>query len=308
MTENADLNDSFWARVRGLFRRHLGPEPAVVEATHPLNQLLDPLDQLRHQALLQQAQARDVSQQQAQHDEQQRQQEEQQALQDAILVLHQKLRTGLGASELERMAESLRQHCHNFRAPRSDELSEIAMLSVMVRLHREALEWAWSEFVRRLEEAGLSWPEPTGLAPHADESERLQHRQMHLAQVYQSFVAGSFLRFADLMLGVVPAWRTLFPQRGGAVWTESAYEAVAGALAVSRLFQLEAVAEKDKLELERLIAQELAGQLAPLQQRLTAGVGSIMEARNLSDQAVAVCQRVAPDVVWAHLSRQLTTA
>lgn len=299
------MPDSFWERIRGLFRRHLGPEPSPSEQASPLAQLLQPLDLLRHQALVEQVQARQASDQQASAEEQQRLEQDQQALRTDILELHALLSTKLDETDLERMGENLKQHCREFRAPRPDELNEIAMLSVMARLHKESLEWAWHDFEKRLERAGLNWPEPTGLAPHADETEVAEHRRLHRRELQRRFVEGPFLRFADLMLGVVPIWRTLYPQRGGAVWRESVYEAVAGALACGRFAQLEALAERDRDELEKRIAAGLSEQLAPLQQRLTAGVNSVMEARNLSDQAISICQRSAPDIVWNHLSRQL---
>jgi len=299
------LPDSFWDRIRGLFRRHLGPEPSPSEQPSPLAQLLQPLDFLRHQALVEQVQASQAFDQQASAEEQERISQEQLALRADILEFHARLSTQLGENDLERMAEILRQHCREFRAPRPDELNEIAMLSVMARLHKESLEWAWHEFEKRLEQAGLEWPEPTGLTPHADEAEVAEHRRLHRLQLHQRFVEGPFLRFADLMLGVVPIWRTLYPQRGGAVWRESVYEAVAGALACRRLAQLEALAERDRDELEKRIATGLSEQLGPLRQRLAAGVSSVMEARNLSDQAISICQRSAPDIVWNHLRRQL---
>lgn len=299
------MSESFWDRLRGLFHRHLGSNTHPEAQAGPLAQLLHPLDLLRHRALIEQVEFGQASNQQASEEEQQKLHQEQLALRSDILDLHARLATDLDEVELERMGESLRQHCRDFRAPRPDELNEIAMLSIMVRLHQESLEWAWQDFEKRLNKAGLAWPEPTGLAPHADATEVAEHRRLHRQQLHQRFVDGPFLRFADLMIGVVPVWRTLYPQRGGAVWIESVYEAVAGALACRRFAQLEALAERDRDELEKQIAVALAGQLAPLQQRLTAGVSSVMEARNLSDQAIAVCQRTAPEIVWNHLSRQL---
>ena len=299
-------HDSFWERVLRLFRSHLGPDSDPhKQPVNPLVELLQPLDLLRHQALVEQFQAREASVQQESQDEQDSLRQEQMALRADIMKLHAKLNTGLSESMLEQMGESLREHCRGFRAPRPDELSEISMLSVMARFHKESLEWAWQEFEKRLQNAGLAWPEPTGLAPQADEIEVAEHRRLHRQKLYAAFVGGPFLRFADLIIGVVPVWRTLYPQRGGAVWIESVYEAVAGALACRRLAQLEALAERDREILERLISEVLAGQLAPLQQRLTAGVGSVAEARNLSDQAISLCQQSAPEVVWNHLSRQL---
>jgi hypothetical protein len=156
-----------------------------------------------------------------------------------------------------------------------------------------------------MKKKGLHWPLPGGLSPHADKEEVEEHSTLHLELLRKAFLKGPLLRYADLMLGIVPAWRSLYPERGGAVWTESVYEAVAGALAARRLDVIEKVAEKDQEFLDGQVAEALTRELRLIQDRLLGGVASVAEARNLSDQAVAVCQRVAPEVVWSLLAPKL---
>lgn len=295
----------FWERVRNYFRGSLGPDASGPDEQRPMVQLLHPLDLLRHQVLDQAARSREESSRQEQVSSQDELRHTQLAMRAEIVALHARLNTGLTDNDLDAISASLKAHCKAFRAPRPDELNELAMLAVMARFHQEALQWAWDDFQRRLHSAGLAWPEPTGQAPHADAEEVQKHRQLHYTQLYQSFVRGPFRRFADLIVGVVPVWGAQYPEPGGAVWEETVYEAVAAALACRRLQTLESLAEREQEALERLVTQALARELAPLQSRLSAGVGSVAEARNLSDQAVAVCQQVAPEVVWQHLQTRL---
>lgn len=293
---------AFWERVRKYFQQPLGTDP---QPEGGLVQLLQPLDLLRHQALNEALKDREQSQHQEKVADHRQVLETQARMRQEILELHAKLRTGLGEAELESISANLKAHCKAFRAPRPDELNELAMLAVMARFHLEALRWAWEDFQRRLDEAGLSWPDPTGMAPHADPDEVEQHRRLHFKELNEGFLRGPFIRFADLILGAVPVWGKLYPDPQGAVWRETIFEAVAAALACRRLSHLEAVAEREHAFLEECITRALASELGPLQRRLAAGVSSVAEARNLSDQAVAVCQRVAPEVVWNALQAHL---
>lgn len=297
---------AFWDRVRGFFQGQLGPDPVADEVEKgPLVQLLEPLDLLRHQALAQPAPTKDEEKPDQSDDELELLRAKQLAMRAEILELHHRLKTGLEESDLVAMSDTLKAHCKAFRAPRPDELSELSMLAVMARFHAEALEWAWSDFQRRLSAAGVAWPEPTGLTPRADGEQIARHRQLHLKELHDGFSQGPFRRFSDLVLGVVPNWRNTYPDPQGAVWRETVFEAVAAALACRRLSVLEALAAREHEALEKLVAEALVSELAPLQQRLSKGVSSVAEAREISDRAVRVCQRIAPEAVWGYLQSHL---
>lgn len=99
--------DSFWERVLRLFRSHLDPaSDPPRQPVNPLVELLQPLDLLRHQALVEQFQAREDSVQQESQDEQESLRQEQLALRADILKLHAQLKTGLSEAMLEQMGES----------------------------------------------------------------------------------------------------------------------------------------------------------------------------------------------------------
>ena len=296
---------SFWDRVKSFFVGPLGPAQEPVEPESPLEQVLHPLDVLRHQAL--ESHAHDAERHERQHTEEEKAElhRKQETILRDILELHEKLDTGLGIDELRQMSDALRKHCEALRKRKSDELNELAMLAVMADFHQRALEWGWNDFEARLNSVGMRWPEPTGLSPHAEPEEVERHREYHHQELRKKFVGGSISRFPDLMIGVVPAWRHLYPAEGGPVWVTSVYESVAAALACRRLHHLERIAEEQQDELEKVVASALAEELEPVQEKLKAGVDSIAEARALSGKAVSICRRIAPKVVWAHIEPRL---
>lgn len=296
----------FWNRVRDFFRMTLdadtapesqSPPPSRID---PLSQLLAPLDQLRHGAIVKVDEKSEPSRADSIEDPSR---PVRAIMRAEILELHRKLGTGFTVQQLEETSAALKAHCQAFRAPRPDELTELAMLAVMARLHREALEWAWTEFERLLETVDLRWPEPEGLSPRADAEQVERHRQLHRKGLREAFVGGSFARLADLLLGEVPAWGGLYPTPHGSVWQETVYEAVAAALACRRLARLESLAEREHALLERLMAEALSEPMARVREALSKGVRSASEARRLSDEAVLICQRIAPAVVWEHLKQ-----
>lgn len=300
--------ETVWTRLRGFFDTALGPETEAhleqARPMDPLQSLLGPLDTLRRQI----AEARQEAVSVALHGGSERDGElahRKALLKKELLALHLRLGTGLEQPDLESLSRSIKWHCHAFRTPRPDELHELAMLSVMARLHREALEWGWKELLSRVEEAGLSWPEPTGLTPRADAEQVARHRELHAEDLRRSFATGSFARLADLIVGEVPAWGALTPEPHGAVWTESLYEAVAGALAYRRLREMENLMEQEQEPIKALLAETLSSALRSIQEELAQGVGSVTEARRLSDLAVTTSQEVAAEVVHTYLRERL---
>lgn len=308
MTKIDDKSEGIWSKVRRFFDSALGPEPAAAEQAQEIGRPLDPvesqlgsLDALRRQAITSPQESKRPDEAEKSHDVAERKAQ----LKKELAELHLNLKTGLEWPDLEALSRSIKWHCHAFRIPRPDELHELAMLAVMAKLHREALNWGWNELERLLSEAQLAWPEPTGLTPRADAEQVQRHRELHAKELRQSFVSGSFARLADLIIGEVPAWGELTPEPRGAVWTESLYEAVAGALAYRRLREMESLMEREHEPIKALLAQSLSSALQSIQEELAQGVASITQARRLSDLAVTTSQEVAAEVVWTYLRERI---
>lgn len=310
----------FWQRIQGHFRTLFGGSvPAAsdskgddTEKSHHIApflstlQVLHDLDKARQ--ALQESNSPDSldNQRQAALEDEKNQilQLQTQMLSD-ILDLHQRLETGLHQEALTGLSQRLKDHCSEFKGYHDDHLSHMAMYAVMQRFHQESLLYGWQCLNGDLCKRNIAWPEPTGLGPSTDEEERRHARQLQYRTIQESFLAGPLIRYADLMLGIVPVWRAVYPQRGGSAWNNTVYQAVGGALACQRHEQILKLAEQHHDHLEQLVAQQLTGRLEEIQTRLAAGVQSIAAAWSLTDEAVRLCQKTAPDAVWSFLSPQL---
>ena len=300
------MTGGLWKRLTLFFAPRLGRGDNVegeAASPSPTASLLNPLDQMRHHALDDlENQRQDRLRQEALLEERRKAEAHQTEMRADIVLLHQQLETGFGEADMRASSESLKNHCQSFQALDRDQLSQMAVWAVMERFNDEALLWAWNELESRLQAHDLSWPPPSGMVPNASPAEKAQHFDLYKEMLRKAFLRGPLLRHADLILGIVPAWRSLYPQKGGAVWTQTVYEGVASALASRRLQAIDQLAEKHHEHLDQAIAQALAPELQSIQERLSSGVSSFVEARNLSDEAVAVCQRIGPKVVWEFLA------
>lgn len=291
----------FWSALSAFFQQRLGSAPAPpMPPPGPLEEVLGPLDELRQKALQTPAD-QDAVRQKALEAERSQTQLQHQAMLEDILQLHQRLGTGFDEARLRELSEQLKGHCLEFRSQSPGTLVQWATAAIGARFHRQSLEWAWDEFERRRLQAGMEWPGPGGLAPHADAEEVESHRRLQHSLSQRQFVQGTLSILADLMLGIVPSWRSLYPERGGTVWVGTVYEAVAGALAGARWRQIAHCASLHQADIEALLARALGTELDDIERRLKQGVSSLAEAQELSEQAVARCRQVAPEVVWQFL-------
>ena len=290
----------FWNSIAAFFHQHLGGDRPVEPQPGALEALLDPLEDLRRKALQTRDDA-DLVRKQALEEERSAIEVQHGLMLGDILQLHSRLDTGLGESELRSLSDELKSHCNEFRSQHPGTLVQWAMAAVAARFHQEALSWGWDEFERRRKQAGIAWPLPGGLAPNADAEEVDSHRRMQHRLNHQQFVEGALSILADLMLGVVPSWRALYPEQGGTVWVGTVFEAVAGALAGLRWRQISRCAASHHADIESVLARALGTELDDIEKRLRQGVSSLAEARELSEQAVGRCRQVAPEVVWQYL-------
>ncbi len=301
------MSTTFWQNVQEFFGHALGvSRPAGVGQPQPPSQ--DPLFQLLQEI--------DVELQQRLNEHSETPEEEkirqeqllqleiearQQELCQAILEMHQRFATGLALEELQRLSQMVGGHCKNFRSLHDGQLDHVAMVAVFARFHRESLQRGWNELQSLMEQHQVEWPPPRGLSPNADEQERSSARDFQLKKLEESFLASPLRRTAQLMLGIVPIWKAAYPEAGSSLWHETVLLGLGSALAVRHFEAIEKVASLHDQEIHARLRSFLQDPLEALQQRLRGGVGSISEARKLSDEAVRLCQVQAPEVVWHYL-------
>jgi hypothetical protein len=304
------MSNQFFQRVLSFFDQQSKSESSdKPQASNPVKNLLGPLEEARAKAFeFDDAALRDQARQSALEEEKKETLLRQAEMQADILNLHQQLKTGFSEQDLKQLIEGLHAHVAFFKDRNTDSLADQGLLAILASIRNEALVFAWNKLEAALQQAGLSWPDPLGLGPSSTAEETKQKRDLQLNQQRKFFLGLPLLRLADLMMGVIPAWRSVYPERNGPVWTETVYQAVAGAWAARRHQEVVAAAEASVEELRTKVSLRLGVELSSIQERLSKGVSSVAEARSLSDQALTVCQKVAPEVLWEVVGPQLQQA
>jgi hypothetical protein len=295
---------AFWAQMRGHFGSLLGKSethPSGPPQQQMLDDLLKQLDEMRLAALEQAAlRVVEVRHEEARQAEQDLAEAHQAEMFCDIMEMHHRLKTNLDEPTLRSLADELHQHCSEFRSLHSEHLPQLVTYSIAQRFHNEALKSGWDLLAALMENASVSWPDPE-VSPAKLEQAKIAS----LAECKEDFLKSPILRFADLMFGVVPIWRSVYPHRGGLLWQQTVLFSVGGALAAQAHHVTIEAAHARHFELEALLSERLTPKLQDIQQRLANGVATVAQANALSDEAVRLCQEIAPDLIWHQLHQPL---
>ena len=295
------MSETFWSRCKNLFAHPLaGQEATTQEAANPVLSVLGPMEALREKAFeLDESAMRDKVRQTALEEERRQAKLHQQDMLVDILQLHKTLKTGYTQTDLDSLAEQLRAHIKFFSDRKTDSLADQGLLAILHSVHDQSLLYAWEQINKSLAEANLKWPPPMGMSPSSSAEDIRVKTDLHMAKLRQEFLSFRGTLVADLLVGLVPAWRSVYPERNGPVWTETVYQAVGGALAVRRFNDIVATATEKVEALRSAVSSRLSVELQTVQDRLAKGVSSVAEARSLSEQAASITQKVATEEFWA---------
>lgn len=220
----------------------------------------------------------------------------------SVEQLHRKLKTGL-EGELERLSRLM--HGHAWTEKPNSTLEEQIEHSVLARIYWETGQLAWTELTERMAFAKLDWPQPADAYPNPTEQERQLAVQRARREAH-----GQFLRYpppalADLVLGKVPSWRSVYPAVGSPLWEELCLLAVAAAFRIQAFGKtLEAWLWRPP-ELEERLVTILDGELGEVREMVARGGLTLAEADLVSQRARQVCAQVIPDEVWTWIAPQL---
>jgi len=304
------MKASFWERIKASFHHPVAGDSTDELKANPLLDLLGPLDAARSKALAldDESAQRDKLQADALEAEQRQAKAYQQEMLQDIVKLHQQLNTGLSQADLTQLSEKLLENIKFFKNRRTDSLADQGLLAILHSIHKEAIEFAWEKLNRALTAAKLEWPAPAGLSSNANAEDIKIKRDLKFNKLHEEIGRYPGPVTADLLLGRVSAWRAVYPERNGPVWTETVFVAVGLALAAQRHAQLLALGEESADSLRASVAERLKQDLKPVQDQLASGVTSLAQARSLSDQAAQLSQQAASEEFWRLVRPRLETS
>ena len=231
------------------------------------------------------------------------------SIREDIAAMHARLGTGIAGEDLPRIARALLDLQGLVEAgTNSYALLPRARRAIAERLQKEAGELAVEDLVRRLEHAGIPWPDPVSHHPSATPADIEAARRRRLREMREAFLETGFQKTADRMLGIVRGWGSDYPARGSALWTESVLEAVVagmrGKLVLDFMEQLRQDRGEIVAQVEALVGRDLETLRAALQE----GVASLEQASRAAAGALRVIDEVVPQIAWDRVRAQLPQA
>ncbi len=295
----------FWARMRGYFQPLLGesaPKASGAPQQQLLDDLLQQLDVMRLEAIDQASQRTlETRQEEKLKAEQELTASHQVEMFADIQEMHQSLATGMDEAMLHALSEEIHGHCQEFRSLHAEHLPQLVTFSIARRFHQEALKSGWQQLLSLMQQHGVTWPDPD-----VDPEKLAAAKAANLVDCQADFMKSPMVRFADLMFGLVPIWRSVYPRRGGFLWQQTVLFSIGGALAAQAHHKIVQTAQVRHLEIVDILAANLTPKIQEIQQRLAQGVTTVTQAQALSDEAVHLCQEHAPELIWQHLQNTLT--
>jgi len=227
-----------------------------------------------------------------------------QAIRADVEAMHQKLGTGFASADLDHVATVLHELAA-LTAPGKDshELLSRARFAIGERLRTEAGERAVERLVELLRKQNMEWPDPTRYRPGAAPEEIERSRTRRLRDVREAFLAQDFERAAHCVLGVVPGWKSDYPERGTPLWEETVLEAVAAAIRGRIAEEFAEVLRRDRDALFARVDESIGKQLGAIQSVLAGGVESIAQANQAVASSLRAIDEIVTEIAWEHVQK-----
>lgn len=224
-----------------------------------------------------------------------------QRMRQAILEAHQKLGTGLDASRLETLDQSMEQIVPHLSDCVGQDIAKRVTSCCLHRLFREVGLLSWNRLVELMQRQGLEWPPPSGMSPSAGPEEIAQARERNRTVDGEAFLERSPAQVRELMLGVVKVWRAAYPAEDTSLWQETVWQGVAAGLRIELFEKAAAAMQHDPAIIEavrRLLEQELQA----TRELLSEGLQSPAQLKSVLADTDRLCRQRVPDLVWERVS------
>ncbi|MBE0595947.1 MAG: hypothetical protein IH614_01610 [Desulfuromonadales bacterium] len=226
-----------------------------------------------------------------------------QEIREDIEAMHQRLGTSLGGAELDELRAFLLETEQAVAPGReSRQVLPRARFSIVRRFHFEAGKLAWEQLTERLSQTNLSWPETAYIHSFMTAEEIGQLRQSKREEARQAFLQNGLRKSSELLLGVVAAWKSDYPERGTPLWQMVVLEGVATAFQAQLLKQLVARLRREQPRIEAQVASLLGAEIQAIDSWLQQGVGSLDKANRLYAESLQLLDEKIPELVWQQIS------
>ncbi|MCA9795453.1 MAG: hypothetical protein KC910_26780, partial [Candidatus Eremiobacteraeota bacterium] len=198
-------------------------------------------------------------------------------LEAAIMSMHARLGTGLDHDQSKRLAEFVKSH----RPVASAKLEAEVDQAVMGHLYFKVGELAWSHLGELIAANGLEWELSSELLHGRDPSDVKALKAQKTEEMRLEFLDMTPQETAEMMVGEVKVWSTLYPDPGTWLWKETVLQGVGSALRAGLYEQVLLLWEKRPEQLDSLLQQMMTRKLSEASAALRNGIHSLSEANKI---------------------------
>jgi hypothetical protein len=227
---------------------------------------------------------------------------------DAILALHAQLQTHLTLEELQHGQALMHELDAVVLGASGGDLEQRIRAAVINHLVKECAPLAWQTLLTLMARAQVSWPDPTGLSPHADAQAVQAARERELAELEETFLASSLERSANRVLGVVENWKAHYPSPDSYSWKRMVLQAVGYGMLGYLLNVAVTKLREDSPDFLARIEPLLHEELAAIQKAMQVGVYTVTDADALIAHVAQLGQEVVPTMAWETVAPEVHKA
>ncbi|MGE0494101.1 MAG: hypothetical protein AB7S38_33130 [Vulcanimicrobiota bacterium] len=296
---------SFFGRMfEGIFQHHHQPEevlePPSIDALQA--ELADLARAIRAKATaLENGDTPDARFQREHRQELEQRQQARQRLEAAIMAMHGRLGTGLDHQECQRLSEFVKSHKPGVSAKLEAEVDQ----AVMDYLYFKVGELAWIRLSQSMAGPALEWELSAELLHGRPPSEVKTLKTQKTEEMRLEFLDMTPQETAEMMVGEVKVWSTLYPDPGTWLWNETVLQGVGSALRAALYEQVLDLWEQRPQQLDALLQQMMTRKLSEASAALRNGIHSLTEANQILASLRQCCREELPQVVWQYLEPRL---
>lgn len=223
---------------------------------------------------------------------------------DDIEQTHSSLQTGMGSNDLVRLREFLIKAAEiASTGEQSHEILPRCRFSILNRLHLEAGFLSLKELDTFLGQQGASWPVTVPRDPTLTPAEAQEVIKRNQAQRRKEYLNYSINKSSFLIVGIVEAWKSDYPEPGSALWNSVVLEAVATALRAKGVERFSQKLRHDRAFIENKASELLGEKVSELNQSIQEGVTSLSDAHRVVASSLKILDEIIPELAWEHLQK-----
>ena len=226
-----------------------------------------------------------------------------------IVAVHARLQTGITPHELDLLKGYLDKAAEiSLSGEQTQEVLPRCRFAILNRIHYESGILALGEMDDCLAKHGESWPIRIPRNPTISKQEAEQIVKRNQLNLRNNFLHYTIHQSSCLIVGIVEAWKSDYPEKDSALWNSVVFEAVTTALRAKLMHIFITQLRPDKVYIENKAKELIGEKLSELNRTLQGGLTSLKDAHRVVSSSLKVLDEVIPDLAWDHLQQVLPEA